>query len=46
MNPFIKQTAIDYDLPYEVVESIYNKFSSDLFYIKLEEHLKTIRNLK
>lgn len=25
MNDFINQTAIDFDLPYNIVESLYNK---------------------
>ena len=40
-NPFIEQTAIDYELPYHIVESIYDKYNSKgLFYEMLEEKLK------
>jgi len=39
--PFIVQTAIDYDLPYHIVESIYNKYNDKgLFYEMLEYKLK------
>lgn len=41
-NGFLAQTAEDYALSYEVVESIYKKFP-DKFYDKLEEHLKHLR---
>lgn len=40
-NTFIKQTSIDYDLPYHIVESIYKKWNDKgLFYEKLEEQLR------
>lgn len=45
MNKFIKQTAEDYDLSYHIVESIYNKFSPECFYEKLEEEIKSKNNL-
>lgn len=44
---FIQQTAYDYDLPYEIVENIYNKWhDKGLFYEKLEEHLKIKSQLR
>lgn len=45
LNPFIVQTARDYDLDYEVVEDIFNKYQSN-FYEKLEEHIKTKSQLR
>ena len=39
MNSFIKQTAKDYDMDYNTVKSIYNRFYNDgayLFYAQLE----------
>lgn len=42
---FIKQTSIDYALPYHIVETIYNKwYSEGLFYEKLEEQLRENNN--
>jgi uncharacterized short protein YbdD (DUF466 family) len=38
-DPFIAQTAKDYDMSYEDVERIKNKFP-DNFYEKLEEFIK------
>ena len=41
MNKFLKQTAIDYDMPYSEVELIYNEWNDKgLFYQKLEEKIK------
>lgn len=37
-NSFLAQTARDYDLDYETVETIYNR-DPENFYEKLEEHL-------
>ena len=42
-EPFIMQTAEDYDLPYDVVEKIYFNHPKE-FYDKLEEELKIRRN--
>ena len=40
-NGFIEQTANDYDMPYNEVERIYNKWRHiGLFYEKLEEYIK------
>lgn len=40
-NAFIKQTSLDYSLPYHIVEAIYKKwYDEGLFYEKLEEHLR------
>ena len=41
MNYFIKQTSLDYDMDYDFVLNIYNKFdeNTELFYQKLEEEL-------
>lgn len=42
VNPFISNTAKDYDMSYESVEVYYNRYgSTPQFYEKLEEHLKT-----
>ena len=42
---FIKQTSIDYALPYHIVETIYNKwYSEGIFYEKLEEQLRENNN--
>ncbi len=38
-NPFIVQTALDYDMEYHEVECVYNIFR-DNFYEKLEELVK------
>jgi hypothetical protein len=38
-NPFIAQTAEDYDMDYECVEYIYNHYHEN-FYEKLEEFIK------
>jgi hypothetical protein len=49
MDCFIKQTAEDYCIDYEVVKSYYDKYyesSAELFYEKLEEHLKKITHQK
>jgi hypothetical protein len=41
VNPFIANTAKDYDMSYESVEVYYNRYgSTPMFYEKLEEHLK------
>ena len=41
VNPFIANTAKDYDISYEEVEVYYNRYGSTAtFYEKLEEHLK------
>lgn len=41
VNPFIANTAKDYDISYEAVEVYYNRYGSTaMFYEKLEEHLK------
>lgn len=41
INFFVKQTAEDYDLEYEVVQEIYDKyFIAGNFYEKLEEYIK------
>lgn len=37
--PFIQQTAIDYDIEYEIVLDIYNNYPNE-FYQKLEELIK------
>lgn len=42
-NPFLIQTARDYDLPYYVVESIYEKDKKN-FYQNLEDILTENRN--
>jgi hypothetical protein len=39
VNPFISQTAYDYDMSYESVEYIYNNFKEN-FYEKLEDYIK------
>lgn len=45
MTGFIIQTAIDYDVDESIVESIYEKWNdSGLFYEKLEEHIKIVKN--
>ena len=42
VNPFIANTAKDYDMSYESVEVYYNRYgSTNEFYEKLEEHIKT-----
>ena len=42
VNPFIANTAKDYDMNYESVEVYYNRYgSTNEFYEKLEEHIKT-----
>lgn len=42
VNPFIANTAKDYDVNYELVEVYHNRYgSTNLFYEKLEEHIKT-----
>ena len=39
-NPFIQQTAVDYDMSYEVVDYICNVYwDKGLFYDKLEEFI-------
>ena len=38
-DPFIQQTAEDYDLSYSIVKLIYD-IHRDSFYEKLEEYLK------
>ena len=39
-NPFIANTAKDYDLSYQAVETIYNRYGGTaMFYEKLEELL-------
>lgn len=38
-NPFIFQTALDYDMPYDQVERMY-KLYPEKFYEKLEEYIK------
>lgn len=41
VNPFIANTARDYDISCEAVEVYYNRYGSTaMFYEKLEEHLK------
>jgi hypothetical protein len=41
VNPFIANTAKDYDISYEAVEVYYSRYgSTEMFYEKLEEHLK------
>ena len=41
-NGFITQTAKDYDMSYDEVEIIYNKWSDEgLFYEKLEDYIKS-----
>ena len=41
VNPFIENTAKDYDMSYEAVEVYYNRYGSTaMFYEKLEEHIK------
>lgn len=41
VNPFIANTAKDYDMTYEAVEVYHNRYGSTaIFYEKLEEHLK------
>jgi hypothetical protein len=41
VNPFIANTAKDYDMSYESVEVYYNRYGSTaMFYEKLEEHIK------
>lgn len=42
MSNFIENTAKDYDMDIETVESLYHKYSPDyrLFYEKLEEYIK------
>jgi hypothetical protein len=41
VNPFIANTAKDYDMSYEAVEVYYNRYgSAPMFYEKLEEHIK------
>lgn len=41
INPFIMQTALDYDLPVHIIENYYKKYgSTPMFYEKLEEYLK------
>ena len=37
---FIKQTAIDYDLCYEVVKDVYKKYGPDKIYQELENLIK------
>lgn len=37
---FIRQTAQDYDLSYEIVKDVYNSYPEQ-FYIKLEDIIKT-----
>ena len=45
MNSFIKQTSVDYSIPYSEVERIYNQWGeSDLFYEKLEEYITDRKN--
>lgn len=42
VNPFIANTAKDYDMSYESVEVYYNRYgSTNEFYEKLEEHINT-----
>jgi hypothetical protein len=44
----IQQTACDYNMSYQEVEIIYNKYHDEdplNFYFKIEEHFK-IKNLK
>ena len=41
VNPFIANTAKDYDMSYESVEVYYNRYgSTSTLYEKLEEHIK------
>jgi len=41
VNPFIANTAKDYDINYEAVEVYYSRYGNTaMFYEKLEEHIK------
>lgn len=41
INPFIIQTALDYDMDVEIVQDIYNQYNeSGRFYEKLEDYIK------
>lgn len=38
--PFVKQTALDYDIDYDIVKKYYDKYgSTNMFYEKLEEEI-------
>lgn len=37
---FVKRTALDYGLDYDIVKSIYDKQDPSMFYVDLEEKLQ------